>query len=382
MKHKTNISVRNNRGVYVIPRMILGMDGKHTSGDVFDANAIDKITTEIRNKDYAPEDYSGLGRTYLKKNMQVVGQHFNRFVISVPFITPQSLNDSPDEIVYEKKENRFVGIKRHYTDNGESQIKYYISWIDQDADIYIHPIEGYNYVCDVDNKCYVWKNGKLVEDKNHETTNIFVQDMMNKPGTIYNIGYDYDLGGQQIVVPDGCTLNFTGGSFRNGTLVLNDTIVYPDYNQLIRHKDLNVIGNAAIGTYWFDNTENIPLWWDGVNWIGFDASPHHGVPQEKQIIYYGFAPAQLIGIDGLDSVETSSIDGTYITYNQNDGNQYFMIIPNKMIIASIMDTLNFPMALQGIVEIDGKQYNRYISTGSELGYRKGEYEFHCSMLTQ
>jgi hypothetical protein len=41
--------------------------------------------------------------------------------------------------------------------------------------------------------------------------------------------------------------------------------------------------------------------------------------------------------------------------------------------------MNFPMALQGVVDMDGRTYKRYISAGSDLGYKTGEYEFHCNI---
>ena len=54
-------------------------------------------------------------------------------------------------------------------------------------------------------------------------TNMLTQHMMNKPNTIYVIRYDYCLGGETIEVPEGCVLEFDGGSLRNGTIVGNGT---------------------------------------------------------------------------------------------------------------------------------------------------------------
>lgn len=46
--------------------------------------------------------------------------------------------------------------------------------------------------------------------------NILTQDMINQPHTIYMIQYDYDLDGTTIKIPEGCILDFQGGSIVNG----------------------------------------------------------------------------------------------------------------------------------------------------------------------
>ena len=48
--------------------------------------------------------------------------------------------------------------------------------------------------------------------------NVLIKDMINKPNTVYEIRYDFDLNGETIEIPDNCTLRFTGGKLANGTL--------------------------------------------------------------------------------------------------------------------------------------------------------------------
>lgn len=64
--------------------------------------------------------------------------------------------------------------------------------------------------------------------------NILTQNMINKPDTIYEIRYDFDLNGETIEVPENCTLKFEGGSLENGT------ILFDEYNN-------NVIGYRCLG---------------------------------------------------------------------------------------------------------------------------------------
>lgn len=59
--------------------------------------------------------------------------------------------------------------------------------------------------------------------------NVLLQDMINKPNTIYEIRYDFDLNNQEITIPEGCTLNFQGGRFSNGRIVGNSTVLCGNY---------------------------------------------------------------------------------------------------------------------------------------------------------
>lgn len=46
--------------------------------------------------------------------------------------------------------------------------------------------------------------------------NMLTQDMVNQPHTIYVVQYDFDLDGATIKIPEGCILDFQGGSIVNG----------------------------------------------------------------------------------------------------------------------------------------------------------------------
>lgn len=58
--------------------------------------------------------------------------------------------------------------------------------------------------------------------------NVLTQAMMNKANTRYVIQYDYDLNGETITVPERCTLDFQGGSLKNGTVSGNNTRISGD----------------------------------------------------------------------------------------------------------------------------------------------------------
>lgn len=52
-----------------------------------------------------------------------------------------------------------------------------------------------------------------------------IQDKFNRANVIYKITKDIDLGGETLTIPEGCTLDFQGGSFSNGTIVGNNTSI-------------------------------------------------------------------------------------------------------------------------------------------------------------
>ena len=52
-----------------------------------------------------------------------------------------------------------------------------------------------------------------------------IQSRFNSAGKIYKITQDIDLGHGVLTVPYGCTLDFQGGSFNNGNIILNNTSI-------------------------------------------------------------------------------------------------------------------------------------------------------------
>lgn len=88
-----------------------------------------------------------------------------------------------------------------------------------------------------------------------DNNNILTQDMINEENTRYIIQYTYDLNGTTINIPANVVLEFQGGSFTNGTINCDNTII------ITYDKDwLNV---TVEGTYfyfgWGDNIKQIEV---------------------------------------------------------------------------------------------------------------------------
>lgn len=75
-------------------------------------------------------------------------------------------------------------------------------------------------------RIYLRKNIQTVVNPNTGitySTNLLTQEMLNKENTVYIIQYDYSLNYQTVSIPDGCVLQFEGGSFSNGTINFNNS---------------------------------------------------------------------------------------------------------------------------------------------------------------
>ena len=64
------------------------------------------------------------------------------------------------------------------------------------------------------------------------TKNILFQDMIAQANTIYEIRYDYNLNGNTVTIPEGCVLDFQGGSLNNGSIIGNKTTIIASISKI------------------------------------------------------------------------------------------------------------------------------------------------------
>ena len=69
-----------------------------------------------------------------------------------------------------------------------------------------------------------------------------VQSEFVKKDTIYRITKDYDLRNGSLIIPERCILDFQGGSFRNGTIVGDSTVI-------LNNPSYNILGNCVISNF-------------------------------------------------------------------------------------------------------------------------------------
>lgn len=81
--------------------------------------------------------------------------------------------------------------------------------------------------------------------------NVLTQEMINKTNTIYIIQYDYDLNNKEINIPENCTLDFQGGSLKNGTIVLNNTLISANLYQIFHNITTKGYSPSECQVEWF-----------------------------------------------------------------------------------------------------------------------------------
>lgn len=82
--------------------------------------------------------------------------------------------------------------------------------------------------------------------------NILMPNMINQSNTVYEIRYEFDLGGAEVTIPEGCVLKFEGGKLKNGTLSGN---IKFDGNALIENISLSGNFDGVFNPLWIETTD-------------------------------------------------------------------------------------------------------------------------------
>lgn len=78
-------------------------------------------------------------------------------------------------------------------------------------------------------------------------------EQVTKENTIYEIRYNFDLNGQEITIPKGCTLKFKGGSLSNGTI--NGDLYTIEALRFKIFENIKFKGNSKLNNYYLID------WW-------------------------------------------------------------------------------------------------------------------------
>lgn len=78
------------------------------------------------------------------------------------------------------------------------------------------------------------------------------QSEFNKSNVIYKIVNDIDLGNAVLTIPAGCTLDFQGGSFSNGTIIGNDIKIINNLSYIFKNVEIQGVWNVSeVYPEWF-----------------------------------------------------------------------------------------------------------------------------------
>lgn len=112
-----------------------------------------------------------------------------------------------------------------------------------------------------DTKYFSGKGYKILRRFIEDSTNVITQDMINSPNTIYEIRYDFDLNGAELIIPKGCILKFNGGSFKNGVLTGDNTIIKVNTGYIFDNIILKGYFNGEGKSSYFINTSDTDLFY-------------------------------------------------------------------------------------------------------------------------
>lgn len=99
-----------------------------------------------------------------------------------------------------------------------------------------------------------------------------IQDKFNKPNVIYKITKDTSLGGGTLTIPKGCTLDFQGGSFVNGTIILDSTKILPQGCNITDYITATISGTYKEGQVLYDGSLKKMKLWNGSEWTNLDGA--------------------------------------------------------------------------------------------------------------
>lgn len=197
--------------------------------DLTSVKESERDVLKLADRSYAPEKFSGKGYKILRRNIKPVS-------IAVTKIRVESAPSSDGTLSFTINGKETQVAVSASTDNTTALVAQKVASAFQES------ITEYEVLVDTSLITLTRKSGGSVtpsvfsasttgivctvtDSTKREFRNLLTAVMLSKANTIYEIRYDFDLDGKTIEMQEGCTLNFSGGSFSNGTLLGRDTRV-------------------------------------------------------------------------------------------------------------------------------------------------------------
>lgn len=277
-----------------------------------------RSVTKFADRSYSPQNFSGKGYKILRKNIKPVSLAVTKIIVSsfptsdgyLAFIingveSHVDVVASTDKTTDKVAEKIATKLKVTMPEYNVSKSASTITLTRKFGGIVSTP-SSFSAV-GTGASCSVEDSSKI------ELRNLLTAVMLSEPNTIYEIRYDFDLNGEAIEIPEGCTLKFKGGTFAKGKIKGNST-------QIIAKKE-SVFANVTITGTW-ENTESYPEWFnakgDGVS-DDRDAI-NNAVKVSKKVVFDGSKAYALLAYkDDIIADKRSGIivkDDTILEGNQ------------------------------------------------------------------
>lgn len=200
---------------------------------------IEEDKLKLADRAYNPEEFSGKGYKILRKNIKnVIDFEQIKDYVKVQDVVNDSdifiedngdgiFNGTPDKIILNTALNRIYAMS--IVDNVE---RYYYNWSSSSeyndsnniprTDKIFRYIE---YLYDTYD-FFVFREDRIIKydistGAPTKRANVLVQSDIDESDVVYEIRYDFDLGGATIELPNNSVLVFEGGSLSNGTIIGN-----------------------------------------------------------------------------------------------------------------------------------------------------------------
>lgn len=182
---------------------------------------------------------------------------------------------------------------------------------------------------------------------------ILSQSDFNQANAIYEIRYDFDLNGSTINIPEGCVLQFEGGSISNGTITGQGT--------KILGSTLNIFTSIVIEGTW-----NVPT----ISTSMFSSLSEDNDLRKVIALSNSRIQNTIIIEDGIYNIDIETNQGTGITLNSNTHlilNGNIQLKSNNFTNYSIINIVNCSnVIVSGSGSIIGDR-ETHIDTGGEWG---------------
>lgn len=196
-----------------------------------------------------------------------------------------------------------------------------------------------------------------------ESDFVFTGDLTGLANSIWEIAYGFDLGGSNIIIPDGVVLMFVGGRFFNGTITGDKTRIDSELQYIFDPTNLVLAGTWEVNTVY-------PQWWgaigDGVynNTSSFQAAADFAavfissLMQNNQYRCTVFIPSGNYLIDSLKISKGTKLKGEdrASTIIQQASNTAALIYTEKVIGVNNRYIGISDISLRGIDDISGITY--------------------------
>lgn len=341
----------------------------------------DRTVVKFKDKPYNPDNFSGKGRVYLRKNITEVIDNSTKVKTTKNLLVQSMIGwedtyyfiqydyDLNGQTITIPKGSKLIFIGGSINNGTLNCINTTIQQFNGTANLTgNYKLDNFLYTDDEDitkgdNRTlkfadrvynaenFSGKGYKILRKNIVGGKNVLTQEIINEENTVYEIRYDFDLNGGKIIIPNNSHLIFAGGSITNGSIDINDA-------NITFNNNLKSLENCIInGNFHYDDKIFINVRDYGCK---CDAN-YYDSETNKWYVDKEFTQLATDDSDVLQFIINGSINNDGIV-NFSRSSRY-IFIPNNI-------CLNKPVKLQTRDHIFGK-----VTCPSNWGGNRSSFEF-------